>query len=282
MKDKDHEGMEYDKDGKPMKGGGYMKKAGKLYKMKHGAMPYEKSDDLSGDDLQKSLNALEDMVNEGDSVSRKDQLLAMAHAGELEKSERDELFDILGGGAGDTTGAGDVGETLAKSLSENPTIDQALDVSDYLREQHGELVKSLYAVGEEIQKSESREHERFLVTAKAISDIGHLVKGMSERLGVIETQPAHAPKSLGIRQDRDVLNKGFGGTPPAEEQLTKSSVLNALDAMNEESFEKGMEGRIATGEDITLAVAHFEQTNGLNPRMHAAIIEHIQSKRAAH
>ena len=88
--DKGNDEKEYDDAGKETKGGGYRMEKGKLCKMK-------KSQDLSGDDLQKSLDKLTDFVEANDSVSRKDTLLAKAVKEDLEKSERDELHTLLGG-----------------------------------------------------------------------------------------------------------------------------------------------------------------------------------------
>jgi len=218
---------------------------------------------LTGFDLQKSLDKLAEFAERNDLPSRKEALLSKAADDSLNKSERDELFDLLGGEA---VVADEPGESITKSLTENETLQKALDVSDYLQEQHTELVKSLRNVGEEIEKADHRRHEFNLVLAKAVKDIGEMVKSMSAEMGVISNKPAHAPKSLGVR-GAQVMQKSFGGQAPAGEALTKSDVLNALDGLMEESMSKGMGGATEFGEDIALATAKYEQTHELSKSM---------------
>ena len=59
--------------------------------------------------------------------------------------------------------------------------------------------KALAEVADRLEKSDQRQHEFNLVQARAIVQMGSLVKAMSERLGVIESQPARQPKSRGVR-----------------------------------------------------------------------------------
>lgn len=271
------DGKEYDNKGEVQKGGGYYMKKGKLCKMemeddKEGKEKYDgdkkddddmdKSEGVTEDDLQKSLDMLDAFAKSEDSVSRKEELLSKAGEGNLTDEERDELFKALGGE--DTAAAADDAEPISKSMTENQTIQDALDVSDYLAEQHTELVKSLDVVGEEIRKSDNRRHEFNLILAKAVSDIGNLVKAVSERIGVIETQPARAPKSTGVAP----LQKSFAGKPEGE-QLTKSEILGAMEAMNMAALKKG-ETKIA-GEDMLHSIAKFEQTNFISPKMMDAV-----------
>jgi len=110
---------------------------------------------LTVGDLSKSLDALETFAKSGDLPSRKEYLLGKATGEELTKSERDELFNLLGGNATPDFDSGEdsPGESIVKSMSENDNLQKALDVSDYLQEQHTEMVKSLRRVGEEIEKS---------------------------------------------------------------------------------------------------------------------------------
>jgi len=261
-------GKEYDKDGNEKEGGGYMMKGGKLCKM-------EKSVDLSGEDLEKSLDKLGEFANSEDADTRKSTLLKKAMEGDLEKSEREELFGLMGGtpeGDDEPTHA----ETITKSMDENETLQKALDVSDYLREQHDELQKSLGQLASFQEQSDSRQHEFNLILAKAVSDTGTLVKAMSEKLGVIAAQPARAPKSK--LSPAQPLEKSFGGQAPDGEQLTKSMVLDALDAMHQESLEKGMDGRTANGEPILHAIAKYENSNMLSKSM----LKEVQAFRQRH
>jgi hypothetical protein len=237
---------------------------------------------LTGSDLDKSLDALEAFAKSGDLPSRKDSLLAKAGQGALSKSEREELFDILGGGAAPTQAKDEPAENIVKSMSENDNLQKALDVSEYLQEQHTELVKSLRRVGDEIQKSDHRRHEFNLILAKAVKDIGEMVKSLSDAVGVMAGQPARAPKALGVTtKPGQVLQKSFAGQPSAGENLTKSQVLDALDGMMEESMTKGMSGATDFGEDISLAVAKYEQTNMISRPMLEAVKGYITRRNAA-
>jgi hypothetical protein len=263
---------EYDKDGKEMKGGGYMKKGGQLCKM-------EKSMELSGDDLEKSLDKLGEFAGSNDTETRKTALLQKAMEGELEKSERDELHGLMGGGKSDDDVDPTHTDTITKSLEGNDTLQKALDVSDYLREQHEELCKSLTQLAGFQEQADTRQHEFNLILAKAVSDTGTLVKAMSEKLGVIAGQPAHEPKSR--MAPGQVLSKSFGGSPPDSEQLTKSMVLDTLDAMHVESMEKGMDGRTAAGESILTAIAKYENSNMLTKSMLAQVQSYRQAQATA-
>lgn len=228
---------------------------------------------ITGDDLQKSLDHLEELAQTTDTPSRKDALLSKASEGTLAKSEREELFDILGGAPEPAAEDGDnAGDNIVKSMETNEELAGALDVSDYLREQHTELVKSLHAVGEEITKSDNRRMEFDLVMAKAVHDIGTMVKSISESMDGFLEQPARAPKSRGV-QGAAHLEKSFAGQAPAGESLSKAMVLDAMDGLMEKSMTAGHGGKLGegSGEDIALAVAKYEQTSLISKPMLAAV-----------
>lgn len=236
---------------------------------------------LTVGDLSKSLEALESFAKSGDLPSRKDMLLGKASAGTLSKSEREELFNVLGGGTAPQT-ENTPAENIVKSMNENDNLQKALDVSDYLQEQHTEMVKSLRRVGEEIQASDHRRHEFNLILAKAVKDIGDMVKSLNDAVVVMSGQPARPPKSAGITtKPAQVLQKSFGGQPPSSENLSKSQVLDALDGMMEESISKGMSGATEFGEDIAMAVSKYEQTNMISRPMLEAVKGHIAKRNAA-
>lgn len=230
---------------------------------------------LTPGDLQKSLDKLAAFAEFGDAPSRKDRLLSKAANETLSKSEQEELFELLGGVA---AVADEPGEAIVKSMGENDNLQKALDVSEYLQEQHTELVKSLRSVGEEIQKSDNRRHEFNLVMAKAIRDIGLMVKSMSEQMTIVGDQPARAPKSLGLggRSPR-VLQKSFAGSEGGE-SMSKAMVLDGLDGLMEESMSKGLNGAIGNGEDIALATSKYEQTHMISKPMLLAVKSFHQSK----
>lgn len=227
---------------------------------KEGKEMSKSAEALTGDDLQKSLDKLEELSKSEDGPSRKEELLAKAGEEELTKSENEELYNLLGGGEVNADSAAD---DIAKSLTDNEPLQKSLDVSSYLQENHDALVKSLSAVGESIEKSDHRRHEFQLTQARAVLDIGRLVKSMSETLSAMVQQPVAGPKSAGV--GAQALSKSFGGEPPAEERLSKSDVLNALDGLMEESLTKSDVGRLANGEDISVATAKFESSQQISP-----------------
>ena len=261
---------EYDDEGKEKEGGGFGMKKGQLCK---------KSEDLSEDDLQKSLDRLETYAQDGDTVSRKDSLLSKASSEELSKGEREELFELLGGEA--TTGDDpSLGETIAKSMGDNETLQQALDVSDFLQEQHNELCKSLTTLADYQEESDKRQHEFNIVLAKAVADVGGLVKAMAEKVGAIAAQPARAPKSKGVNAP---LQKSFAGAVPGVERLTKSDIMRGLEGLMHETMEKSNgETRLENGVDILTEISKFEQTGFLHPSVEETVRSRVLAQRAAH
>ena len=234
---------------------------------------------MDENDLEKSLDKLAEFAASSDGVTRKQELLQKAMESDLEKSEQEELFGLMGGGQ---VGISEEthSETITKSMTENKSVQQALDVSDYLREANAELCKSLTQLAGYQEQSDARQHEFNIVLARAVSDTGQLVKAMSERLGIIAAQPARAPKSK--MAPGQVLQKSFGGGTASEDRLTKSQVLDALDAMHQESLEKGMDGRSSGGEQILNAIAKYENTNMLSKGMLAEVQAYRQKQATAH
>lgn len=227
----------------------------------------EKSTDLTEDDLEKSLSRLQRLVDADDPVSRKQFLLEKAQQETLEKSEQTELFELLGNASAD----GDYFESeVVKGLEENDTLQKALDVSDFLQEQHAELVKSLGTLAGYLEKSDSRQHEFNLILAKAVADEGRLIKGIAERLSVIEDQPARGPKSRGVTASP--LEKSFAGvSAPGMDQLGKSEALDGLVGLLEENMAKGGGGFTEDGVNIAEAVTKCEMFGTVDPRLVAQI-----------
>lgn len=192
---------------------------------------------ITAEDLRKSLDAL---VNFGAGSDRKTELLQKAQTG-LTEEENQELYGLLGGST-------ETGESLAKSATEHldgPTSQAAFDVAPFLEEQHAALTKSLGTLADAIEGSAQREHEFNMVLARAVADVGSLVKSMAEgmtsdfeairqKLGIIESQPVRAPKSVGI-QGAQPMDKSFGelgeeGSGPFD-GMTKAQVADTLDEM---------------------------------------------------
>jgi hypothetical protein len=133
--------------------------------------------------------------------------------------------------------------------------------------------------------------------AKAIHDIGYMVKSMSENIDAIMEAPTRAPRSRGVRaQPPKVLQKSFGGQQApggnrtadqgggaegGEEYLSKSEILSALQGMNQQSLEKGMNGKARCGEDLLLAVAKYEQTNRISPKLYRDVERYVTERTGA-
>lgn len=236
---------------------------------------------LSEEDLVKGLNRLDEFVTSNDAGSRKEQLLSKAMSEELDDTERGELFQLMGGADVDDEGRG---EEIVKSFSDNDNMQQAFEVSDFLREQHDELTKSLALLADYQERAEQRQHEFNIALARTVSDTGKLVKAMSERLGVIERQPAREPKSVRTRQDQ-VLRKSFEDGQPqepagdGEKRLSRGSILKGLEGLMVKSMGNGNDGLADCGEDISVAVATFEQTSQISKPLLAEVRDHLSNGR---
>ena len=226
----------------------------------------KKSMDLSEDDLQKSLDKLGEIATAGSPVSRKDALLKKSLEGEdLSKGEKAELFKLLGGEVEEPETPA-LSKSVEETFTENDVLQKAVDVSDYLDENQKALIKSLGILSDRVEADGTRQHEFNLVLAKAMSGVGKLVKSMSERLGVIESQPARGPKSAGVKPGQ-VLHKGFGGQPATEDQLNQSQVLDGLEQLMQKSMSEGRGGFSEGNENITLATAKFESSRQITPSL---------------
>lgn len=230
-------------------------------------MDPKENENMTTEDLEKSLAKLEEAATVNDEPSRKEALLEKAKTGDLEKSEAAELFQLIG--VKPEAPPSETGDALVKGFNDNEPLQKALDVSDFLKEQHDELCKSLRAVGDRMEETDQRRHEFNLVMAKAVHDIGTLVKSMAETFDGFMSQPAAAPKSRGIRTGKtQVMQKSFANPDePQEPQLRKGEVLSTLLNMHEESIQKGMKGKAVNGEDLALATSKYEQTNRISPAL---------------
>jgi hypothetical protein len=213
--------------------------------------------------LQKSLKALSKYISSNDAATRRQELLTKAQTGELRKSERAELMDMLGGRADNEPRLAD---DLTKSMRDNEGVQKAVDVSEYLRSNHEEMCKSLEHVGDAIQGMDDRQAEFNMLTAQALHYSGALIKSMAERLGAIEQTPARRPKSAGVPGGQ-ALEKSFAGQQHQPNQLSKAEVLNALTILNEQSYADGRNGLSKSNCDIGIEASKYEQTSAINPLM---------------
>jgi len=228
----------------------------------------EKSLDLSEDDLERSLERLEAEAFIDDPDTRKQELMDKASAGSLSKSESQELYEILG----EELGGGDrLSDEVVKGFGDNDTLQKALDVSDYLQEQTDELVKSLSTLSDHVEASDTRQHRFNLVMAKAVAEMGKLVKSMADTLEVGMSKPARLPKSQPTTQ---ALNKSFPGNPNGG--LSKEVIMDTMEAMLQKSVESGHGGAVE-GHDLATAISQFEQFNTISP----ALLERVKKNMRA-
>lgn len=241
---------------------------------------------VTEDDFQKSLDQLEAIAKTDDPASRKEELLAKAQTGEeLSEGEREELFKALGGGdAGDEVVDDDPAIVKAVDAAMDPEnngeqFQKALDVSEYLEQQHTALTASLGELAKAMDSSDQRQHSFNLVFAKAFHQVGELVKGMSERLGVIERQPVRPPKTKGIPAgDPQVVQKSFADGEAPSDQLSKIEILDGLESLMRKSIDGGKEGMSAGGEDILHATAKYEQMNQISKALLVEVTEFQKSQ----
>ena len=237
------------------------------------------AEEIDQDDLEKSLGELEEVVAAGDTDARKDVLLEKAKTTDgLEKSEVDELYQILGK---EPKEEAPLASDISKGLKDNEGLAKALDVSEFLQEQHTELCKSLDALSEHVEADGNRQHQFNLILAKAVSETGRLAKSMAIRLGVIEQQPARKPKAKrGLGQP---LEKSFAGQDAGAgegEELTKAVILDGLENMIEKSVAAGQGGATLNGIDLVQEATKFESFNQINPTLLGMVKEHIAKEKA--
>lgn len=227
----------------------------------------EQETQITQEDLDKSLDKLHKSIENDDTTSRKDELLAKAQNEDLKDDERDELFSLLGGQKVEKSEKENLGEELIKSMQSNETISDALEVSAYLDEQHKELCKSLQHLGEVFEQSETRQHEYNLVLGRAVSDIGKMVKSLHETIEQISGRPARPPKSKGVAP----MAKSFAGAPATEDQLSRGEILSTLDRMMEKSMDSGREGVSPGGNRIDIETAKYETSGHLSKSMYQEV-----------
>jgi len=211
-----------------------------------------KAVDITEDDLIKSVQKLEDFVEAADPISRKNELLEKAQIADLSDSEKDELFKALGCGVSEEAAEVD---TVVKGLEENSEMQKSLDVSEFLNEQHSELVKALGSLEGKIDVSDSRQHEFNIILAKSVAMVGRLMKSLNGRMSTIEDQPMGKPRST-----IQPLTKAFAGGRDQGETLSKAEVVEQLHSLN-------ASGKVPSDIDMGLVMAKFEGSNILDAKI---------------
>jgi hypothetical protein len=205
-------------------------------------------------DLQKALNFLEGAAQSTDD--EKQALLSKAMDGSITPEENDRLAALLAGRNNAPTMRDQVTKSMRPESDER--LQKSLDVSEYLDGLHSGMVEALGMVADHIEKSDGRQHNFNVVLAKGVRAIGEMVKSVESRLANIENQPAGAPKAIQSPAQIPHLKKSFSGNASAEGRLSKSEILDTLEAMNIESLEKGRNGMARCGEDLSKAIAKYE------------------------
>lgn len=232
----------------------------------------EKSEDLTEDDLAKSLDKLQDYVKSNDSQSKKEVLLEKAQKGTLEKSERDELFSLLGGSEGNEESNDDLADEITKSFDDNEALQKSIDASEYLEESKNELVKSLTTLSNHIEQSDKRQQEFNLVLAKAIYDVGNLAKSTRDLLDKVVQRPVGQPKSKGVAP----LQKSFANQTDINNQLSKSQIIDQLDNLARKSIDAG-QGGVINGVDMLTALTQYEQFNTMSPKVYQMVKDSVKN-----
>ena len=62
--------------------------------------------------------------------------------------------------------------------------------------------------------------------------------------------------------------------------LSKSEVLDGLDGLMEKSMETGLNGRLPSGEDISIATTKFESQSAISPTMLGAVKQFRQGSQS--
>lgn len=124
------------------------------------------------------------------------------------------------------------GKAAKKSFAENAyensePIQKAMDVSDFLTAFVDQFSESLDGLRYDVLKSETEERqyqrEYNLALAKAVKELGTLVKSLAESTQALSKQPIAQRKS-----DVTVVNKSFAGNVGAGTTLTKSQLANKI------------------------------------------------------
>lgn len=225
----------------------------------------KKSQDITEDDLQKSIERLESYVEDSDPVSRKEALLNKALKEDLSPDELQELYKSMGGESSNSESNEEV-DSIIDGFENNEVIQKALDVSDYLGEQHQELMKALGGIEAGMTSNYTRQHEYNIILAKSIATLGRIVGDLKKSFDGFENTPVRKPTSV------QPLNKAFAGNESDKgDRLSKSEVMNDLMEMAQEGHTK------IAGYDLSRAVAQLEASNQIAP----AIIQALQTRKKA-
>jgi hypothetical protein len=232
----------------------------------------KKSEELSQDDLEKSLTELTNYAEANDGPTRKEVLLQKAMTEDLSKSENEELFQLMGPESNSEPDT--LADEVSKALEPSDDLKKAMDVSGVLTELNGDLSKALNLVAENQTETSTRQHGFNLMLAKSVVRIGKAVQDLQKSVDTFGDQPVRAPKSRGVTASP--LQKSFADAPPADPtRLTKSQVLDTISVMIEESMAKGQGGHWE-GVDLLTASEKFEHGDLISK----SLIQEVEKRNA--
>lgn len=249
---------------------------------------FQKSDDLTEDDLIKSMDHLVETAKQR-PLTRKEELLHKSEAEGLTESESTELVGILQGGS-------DLGGEIKKSMEpKGEKLRKAIEVSDFLREMHTGTTDSLSRIADRLEKSQAHQHEYnaaladgIVTLGRALQDTRELVKSLTGQLEEMGAQPVRGPRAKRgpnhqpqRQQPAQPLQKSMAGGEPEGEQLSKSQVLDLLEEMmvKSDQGQYGLGGGLSKGgENLYEAIAAYEVEDKISKSLVHELLAYRQNR----
>lgn len=220
--------------------------------------------------LAKSMDKLAEVLAKS-KTSRKDELLVKAQTAVLSEDEKAELFKALSGGEVEAS------DDLKKSFGDDELQKSiTVDATGFLAGIHSGITESLGKLSDRISKSASAQEETNALLVKAVRDLcvvqqvqAKLTKSLQTQLAEWGRQPVGAPKSVGAMPR---VVEPSRGAVQEDRQLSKSDVLNALEAGMKKALDAGNTG---LADKFVFALSKYEATN----LMDAATVELLGQSR---
>lgn len=238
----------------------------------------EKKDDVGVDALEKALVTLETLTKS--EKDEKAELFQKSMTSELSEAEKARLVTLISGGTNV--------EPLAKSVTasiaqpKDPEVQAAVDVSPFLKAISTGNVEALSTLADTMEKSFAGQSEWNQAIGQAVGQIGLLVKSLRDEVHGWAEGTNERPKAAQTVTQAQVLQKSFAGNPNQGgagqdgEHLSKSVILDTMEAMHQDSIQKGRGGLANCGEDLNKSIAKYEQTG----RMTKQLVEEVKAYRA--
>lgn len=161
--------------------------------------------------------------------------------------EEDEDEDAQAGGPA-MRGKKKFGKSASfdEQFRQDPDIGEVVDVSPFMESLTARTTEALDTINKSLRKSGKRTDAQFVALAKVVVDLGQLAKSqqgtiheLGRRLGIVEKQPAVAPKGATSLSGAQALAKSLPNEVGSGDgsSLKKSEVASVLSYMN---IEKSM------------------------------------------